>query len=128
MAFERTCCPCCFVPLDVQCGGPIRFCRCPKCENDFVVTGDGRTYEFPYEYSEARIVDVEAERERERKKWEAEREERELRDYQKHVAQVNASILGGVHNMTPQQKAEALRDMEITGNYWNLDTGESCRW
>lgn len=123
MVFDKTWCPYCSTKVEVRYGLSIRFCRCPKCGNDFVMYED-RTYEFPYEYSETRVVDLEAERAQERLRMKKEMEASLERDRQKYLDEVNASIRAGLAGMTPQQKAEAVRDMEITGNYWNLDTGE----
>lgn len=123
MVFDKTGCPHCRAKLEVRVGFPLRFCRCPKCGNDFAMCND-RTFEFPYEYSETHVVDLEAERAQERLRMKDEMEDSLERDRQRYIDKINASIRLGVASMTPQQKAEAIRDMEITGSYWNLDTGE----
>lgn len=126
MAFDKTWCPHCSTKLEVRFGSPLRFCRCPKCGKDFVMHWD-ETFEFPYEYSEARIVDLEAEREQEMKQREEEEKEWLMRDQQRAIDDAKASIRTTLSWMTPQEKAAAIRDMEITGNYWDLETGKSYK-
>ena len=129
MAVDKTWCPYCSTKLEVRCGSALRFCRCPKCGNDFAMYWD-QAFEFPYEYSETRIVDLEAERKQEMKKREEEEKEWLMRDQQRAIDDAKASSRTTLSWMTPQQKAEAIRDMEITGNYWDLNTGEPYkrRW
>ena len=109
-------CPYCRVALDYD-GSNLAICRCASCGERFIFHDN---YEYVMPYEEETTTSIFEENPKSQTLIAQEQEDRIRADYEKFVVRMG-SAASSTANWSVARKAEAIRDMKITGNYFEID-------